>query len=219
MLPAPSSSALDLELEPHIILRALASDARALARLYASYERLVLHTARRTLCRLRLPDPPRELASEVWLRLLDHGCRVLRAFDPARGSFRGFMKMVVWQHALAIARGWRRRTLREAAHLRREVAEPQTPCVTSILHHRLLARRILATMPDLDEVDLVLIEEALLWRTPARALAARFGYSTEALYKRGERLRTRLRVTARALEGEPMHAEPHGSLPALQLAA
>jgi RNA polymerase sigma factor (sigma-70 family) len=190
------------ELEPSTILPALSGDVTALARLYASYHPLVLRTARHTLERLRLEDTPSELAAEVWLRLLDHGCRALRAFDPARGSFRGFMKMVAWQHALAVARRWRRRTLREAEHLPEEPTEPLTPCATESLHHRLLARRMLAGLPELTAIDLVLIEEVLLWRTPACELAPRLGCSANAVYKRSERLRTRLHAAARSIEAE-----------------
>ena len=200
MPPAPCPTPA---LEPSTIARALSGDVPALTRLYASYHPLILRTAQSTLVRLRLDDMPEELASEVWLRLIDRGCRVLRAFDPARGSFEGFMRMVAWQHALAVARRWQRRTRCQAAHLPEEPSDPLTPCATTSLHHRLFARRTLAAVPGLTAIDLLLIEEALLWQTPAHELAPRLGCSVNALHKRNERLRTRLRAAACSIEARP----------------
>lgn len=195
-----SSSLPELEL-PTIRL-ALAGDTAALTRLYASYHPLVLRTAERTLVRLRLADPSDELAAEVWLHLLEHGCRALRAFDPARGTFRGFMKMLAWQHALAVARRWKRHAFLEGAS---PSPEPLAPCATMALHHRMLLDRVLAAVPRVSPLDLTLLEEVLLWQTPVRELAPRLGCSTNALYKRNERLRSRLRAAGRALESR-LHA-------------
>lgn len=187
MAPAPAS-------ELPLVLRALAGDVPSLACLYARHHPLVLRVAQRILVRLRLEEVPHELAAEVWLRLLDHGCRALRAFDPARGSFHGFMKMVAWQHALAVARRWQRRRLREEALRREAIAEPPAPCVMVTLHHRSILRRTLAAVPELTATELVLLEDALVGPTPARELAPRLGCSTATLYEHRRRLRARLRA-------------------------
>ena len=122
---------------------------------------------------------------------------------PARSALVG---VPLWQHALAVARRWQRRTRCQAAHLPEEPSDPLTPCATTSLHHRLFARRTLAAVPRLTTIDLLLIEEALLWQTPAHELAPRLGCSVNALHKRNERLRTRLRAAAQSIESPPSRA-------------
>lgn len=194
------------ELAPSDIPRALAGDARALARLYASHHPRVLCIARRTLERLRLAEAPADLAAEVWLRMLDHACRLLRAFDPTRGSFRRFVSMVAWQQALAVARRWQRRARQEWPLPWVERPDPSASCPTTVLHHRLLVRRMLAATPALGSLDLVLLEEVLLWQTSIRELAPRLGSTVDALYNRNQRLRKRLCAVASQLEGQPERA-------------
>jgi RNA polymerase sigma factor (sigma-70 family) len=201
MTPSPAP-----ELDLPTIRLALSGDTPALAKLYARYHPLVLRMARRMLERLRLRDAPCELAAEVWLRLLDHGCRALQPFDPTRGSFRGFLTMVAWQHAFTVTRHWQRRALREAQGLRLELLEPLTPCTTTALHHRLLLDRMVATLPRLGPLDLTLLEEALLGQTPMHELAPRLGRSIHTLRKRKQRLRRRLCAAARQIEREPLLA-------------
>ena len=201
MTPSPAP-----ELDLPAILRALAGDVPALARLYAAYHPLVLRTAQRVLERSRLPDTPCELAAEVWVRLLDRGCRALRPFDPVRGSFRGFLAMVASQHAFTVTRHWQRRALREQQSLQWEPLEPLAPCTTRALHHRLLLDRMVATLPRLGPLDLTLLEEALLGRTPMHELAPRLGRSIHTLRKRKQRLRRRLCAAARRIESEPLLA-------------
>lgn len=206
----PPSPAPELDLPT--IRRALSGDAPALARLYLGYQPLVVRTARRTLERLGLSEAPSELAAEVWLRLLDHGCRALCAFDPARGSFRGFLKMVAWQHALAVARVWQRYAFHEESSPAAEPLEPLTPCTITALHHRMLLERALAAVPRISPLDLTLLEEVLLWQTPMQELAPRLGRTARTLYKRKERLRMRLCAAAQQLESEPLLSAACASL-------
>jgi RNA polymerase sigma factor (sigma-70 family) len=201
MTPSPAPVP---ELALPVVLRALAGDTPALTRLYATYHPLVLRSAQRTLERLHLSDPPCELASEVWVRLLERECRALRCYDPARGSFRGFMKMVAGQQAYQVARRWQRRAFHEDPRPWGEPTEPLTPCTTTALHHRLLLHRLLAALPRLCSIDLALLEEALFWQTPVPELAPRLGRSVHTLHKRKERLRERLRLAARQLEPVPV---------------
>jgi RNA polymerase sigma factor (sigma-70 family) len=206
-MPSCPAPALDLS----ILQRALAGEAAALARVYAGYQPQVLHVAQRILQRMRVPEAPADLAAEVWLRLLDHDGRVLRAFDPARGSFHGYLKMVAWQHALAIARRWARRAWHEAARPGEDERDPVAPCAIATVHHRLLLRRILGATPGLTALDRILLE-GLLDRTPMPELAPRLGLRPAALHKRSHRLRARLRATALRLEAspEPRTAAAHG---------
>lgn len=200
---APSSAPTP-ELALPVVLRALAGETPALAQLYATYHPLVLRAAQSTLGRLRLSEAPSELASEVWVRLLDRRCRVLRHFDPARGSFRGFLRMVAWQQAYDVALRWQRRALHEDPRPWSESLEPLTPCMTTTLHHRLLLHRILAALPQLCSIDLALLEDALLWQIPLPRLAPRLGCKANTLHRRKARLRERLRAAARELDAEPV---------------
>jgi len=195
-------SALDL---PTIHL-ALAGDPGALARLCAVHQPLVLRIAHRVLVRLRLREPPAELAAEVWLRLLDHGCRALRPFDAARGSFHRFLKMVAWQHAFVVARRWARREEHELPRPPDDLSDPRAPCATAVLVLRMYLRETIAAVPRLTAVDLALLEEHLMGQTPVPELAPRLGCGVNQLHKRSQRLRARLRSTAARLEAEPVHA-------------
>lgn len=201
------------ELDRPTVLHALAGHDPALARLYAAYHPLVLRVAQRAIDRLHLPDAPCELASEVWVRLLDRERRVLRAFDPARGSFRGFMRMVAWQHAYEVARRWQRRALHEAPFSCAAPDEPLAPCATSALHRRWFLHRVVDALPRLEPLDLTLLEDALRWQTPAHELAPRLGCTTHALHKRRERLHRRLRNAAWQLEAPPSSTAPPDAEP------
>jgi hypothetical protein len=202
MTPSPAPVP---ELALPVILRALAGDTPALAHLYTAYQPLVLRAAQRTLERLRLSEAPCELASEIWVRLLDRRCRALHRYDPARGSFRSFFRMVAWQKACYVARRWQRRALHEDPRPWGEPLDSLTPCATTVLHHRLLLHRMLAAVPGLCSLDLALVEEALLWQTPVARLAPRLGCNANTLQTRKRRLCERLRAAARELDAEPIH--------------
>lgn len=198
MLPAPAS-----ELDLPTLSLALGGDGPALARLYRRHHPLVLRMARRTLERFGLAEAPAELAAEVWLRLIDRGCRALRPFDPTRGSFSAFLRMVACQQGWVIARAWQRRATREAASA---AAAPRSTCAVTVLHQRIFLERVLAAVPRISPLELTLLEESLVRRTPMPELALRLGYDVDVLRRRSERLRRRLRATARALAPEPVLA-------------
>lgn len=204
-LPAPAP-ALD---EP-TLLRAVSGDPSAFGQLYAAYHPLVLAVARRTLGCLGLHEAAPDLAAEVWLRLLDQRCRVLRVFDPTRGSFHGFMRMVVWQHARVIALRWWRQRQHESPHALGDSLEPRAPCAATALHHRQLLHRMLAEVePRLSTLDRTLLVELCVQQTQVSELAPRLGCSPSSLYKRHQRLRARFVDAARRLDrAAPRHAAP-----------
>lgn len=179
--------------------QALAGDPDAFARLYARYQPLVLQLARGVLVRRGGGESALELTAEVWLRLLERG--LLRGFDPARGSFRRFFKMVAWQQALAIAGRWARRRRYERS-TPEEPAEPEPPSWAGVetLHHRMVLRR-LVERARLSAAECTLLEECLLWQTPARELAGRLGCSVAAVHSHHYRLRVKLARAARKMDG------------------
>lgn len=199
--PVSPASALD----PTTLHRALAGEAPALRRLYASCQPLVLRSARRILGHFQLGEPPADLAAEIWLRLLARDCRLLRTFDPARGSFRRFFTMVAFHQGLAIAHRWARRMQHEVPSASIDLLASNR-CEATAVHHRLLLRRMLAAAAPLTAVDLVLLEEGLLWQTPVPELASRLGQRAGTLRARSHRLRARLRVAAQQLEDETLRA-------------
>jgi DNA-directed RNA polymerase specialized sigma24 family protein len=192
-------------LDPTTIHRALAGEAAAFGRFHASCQPLVLRAARRILGHFALRDSPADLAAEIWLRLLARDCRVLRTYDPARGSFRRFFTMVAFHQGLGIAHRWARRMQHEVPSGSVDFLASNR-CEATAVHHRLLLGRILAATTPLTAVDLVLLEEGLLWQTPTRELAPRLGQRVGTLRTRSHRLRARLRVAAQRLEEETLRA-------------
>lgn len=192
------------ELDLPTTLRALAGDTGALARLYTCHQAQVLRVAQRVVERLRTHEGAAELAQEVWFRLLAHGCRKLRCFDPARASFERFLRMVAWQQALDIAHGWVRRQRREPlGPWQEQPIEPSCPPEAEGLDDRQLLSCIIRDVsPRLAALDRTLLDEVYVRQTPVSELALRLGCSAVALYQRSQRLRARLCDAARRLDAE-----------------
>ncbi len=191
------------ELDPSELDRAFAGDPAALTRLYLRYQPIVLHAAKSVLCRWRATDAAPELAAEVWLRLLERG--LFRAFDPERGGFDGFMRMVAWQQALRIAAGWFRRREREPIMARAEL--PEVSCASEVDRfdqRQFLSRMLLTVSPPLDDFDRVLLQELYVNQRSACQLASRLGRSPSSVHKRNQRLRARLVRAANQIDREPL---------------
>jgi DNA-directed RNA polymerase specialized sigma24 family protein len=140
----------------------------------------------------------------VWFRLLDHGCRKLRCFDPTRASFERFLQMVAWQQAMVVALGWVRRQQREPLGPWEEQDEEPScpPQADGLDDRRLLVRIIDRVSPRLAALDRTLIEEVYIRQARVSELALRLSCSTAALHKRNQRLRARLRAAARWIDAE-----------------
>jgi RNA polymerase sigma factor (sigma-70 family) len=192
------------ELDLPTTLRALEGDAAALSRLYVCHRAQVLRVAQRTIERISPHEEAAELAQEVWFRLLDHGCRRLRSFDPARGPFARFLQMVAWQQALTIVLGWVRRQQREPlGPWQEQPLEPSCPPEADGLDHRqILCSIIRDVSPRLGALDRTVLEEVYVKQTLLRELAPRLGCSKVALRGRSRRLRAWLCDAARRLDAE-----------------
>ncbi|MCX4247388.1 RNA polymerase sigma factor [Paraliomyxa miuraensis] len=187
--------------DPLTTTHALAGDPRALHRLCAHYHPQVVGLSRRVAARHGLAEGEHELAQEVWSRLLARGRVRLRDYDPARGSFRSFLRLLAWQQAHAVAKRWarRRRCEQELARLA-PVARPSAPPPSGAIESRQLLRLALDAAAPLDELDHRLLGEVLVVQRSVHELAPRLARSPSALYKRMHRLRARLVTEARRLE-------------------
>ncbi|MEM7153892.1 MAG: sigma factor [Myxococcota bacterium] len=198
----PSNSDLDST----TVQNALSGDSAALSRLCHHYQPQVLRIARQVAGRACSHDDAGELAQEVWCWLLDDTCRRLRTFDPERGSFGPFLRMVAWQQAWRIMSMWagRQRRSREIAQ-QRGLPEPVSHGGTSSFEHRQLVYRIVdLAAPRLDQFDHILLRDMALGEAPVCELAPRLGSSAAALYKRRQRLRGKLAAAARRLVADDM---------------
>lgn len=83
-------------LDPERIRRAIFEhDPTAFAELYRAYDPHVRGAVAAWLRKVpRLLPYAEEIQSDVWVRLLAHERRLLRRYDPTRGSFRGFIRLV-----------------------------------------------------------------------------------------------------------------------------
>lgn len=82
--------------DPERIRRAIFEhDPVAFAELYRAYDPHVRGAVAAWLRKVpRLLPYAEEIQSDVWVRLLAHERRLLRRYDPTRGSFRGFIRLV-----------------------------------------------------------------------------------------------------------------------------
>ena len=86
----------------------LAGDPAAWRRLVATHETLLLaHIAQHVPIDREAGDTAEDVLQKVWFALLEHDCRRLRDYDPARGSLATYLKAVASQQA-ALSRRKRR---------------------------------------------------------------------------------------------------------------
>ncbi|MCH9683499.1 MAG: RNA polymerase sigma factor [Deltaproteobacteria bacterium] len=197
MTGSPPSSP---ELDTTIIMNALAGDASALSQLCVYYQPQVLRVSMRAAARAGFAEDGHEVAQEVWCRLLDRACRRLQYFSPCRGSFGPFLRLITWQQALSIVSSRARRGHRDRALESEALVEQSAPCHATVVEARCLARRIVEVASlQLDDVDRRLLVEIYLGDASVQELAPRMGSSTAALYKRSQRLRSKLARAARRL--------------------
>ena len=201
MTPPPTS-----DLDSTTVQNALAGSPAALSRLCNHYHSHVVRIARQVAARANAHDDASELAQEVWCWLLDDDCRRLRCYDADRGPFGPFLRMVAWQQAWRIMCSWagRQRRSREIAQ-QRGLPEPISHACATALEHRQLVHRIVAIAgPRLDHFDLILLRDMAQGEAPVCELAPRLGSSAAALYKRRQRLRSKLAAAARRLAADDM---------------
>lgn len=193
------------------IHQALEGDPEALARLCAHYHPEIVGLSRRIVARHGLAEGEHELAQEVWCRLLARGAIRLRRYDPARGSFRSFLRVLAWRQALAIARLWARRQRCDHELAALATLTPRSsPSPARAIEGRQLLRHMLDAAAPLDELDHRLLGEVLVEQRSVCEIAPLLDRSLSALHKRYQRLRTRLVTEARLLDAAALSPRPRG---------
>ncbi|MCA9655591.1 MAG: sigma-70 family RNA polymerase sigma factor [Myxococcales bacterium] len=203
--PRGAPLALDEEIDD-----ALAGCAAPLQRLCAYFQPQVLEIAVRAVARGRIDVDPRDVAQEIWCRLLHDGRRRLRYFCPGRGAFGPFLRSLARQQAVAILREARRRAA-VPAHVHDD--HPRASLAT--VDDRLLIQRALDSVrPPPGRVEQALLLEVVVGTATVRQLARRLGLSDAALYKRQQRLQERLVDAGRRLSPPcaPIRGRPLGPI-------
>jgi RNA polymerase sigma factor (sigma-70 family) len=209
-------STVGRELDPEVVRQALHDDGpearRAFERLYWHYEPQVRYS---TISAARMADHRHdvdELCQEVWCRLVGRNRRLLRYYDPNRGSFGGFIRRLSFQQAINAIRSDQRGSIAGKQALDADEVEDErtSAIVAHLIQSELydhLMRRAAAT---LDDIDRVLLREILLGQRPAVDVAAELGLTAARVYQRNTRLKLKLKRWSAELWGEPLPASPDG---------
>lgn len=166
----------------------------AFEKLYAHYSGRVRYAVARAAHRRRHSRDVDELNQEVWFRLLDHGCVLLRRHDPRRGRFGPFISTVAYQQALKAIERYERQLPGRGAKANSEtlVDDESLRFVDQIIDEELFGKLLSRIDVDLTERERVLVRQLHIEQRSSRAVAQHLGISENALYKRNERLRKRL---------------------------
>lgn len=176
-------------------------DERALEHFYAVFQPQIVRIARTQCRRVELPNETAELVQEIWCRFLENDCARLRAYEPDRGPFAPFIRMVAWQQARMILKLWITRRRHVLPTFRGEVPEPPVAaanCATAI-ERRQLVRCVVREVRCLKDYDHALLRDIAVGPTPAQEIATACGLSVHAINKRRRRLRDKLAAAANSL--------------------
>ncbi len=192
------------ELDIETITHALRGDPDALARLCVHHQPQVLRMATRAATRMGIADDAREVAQEVWCRLLEDGCRRLQYFCRSRGGFGPFIRLVAWQQSLTVAVVRARRAQHQRPLERGDlITDTRAPNHAAMVEQRYLVRSILDLASNrLDDMDWILLREVYMGEGSIQELAPRLGTTRAALYKRNQRLRGKLLAAVRRLQAD-----------------
>jgi RNA polymerase sigma factor (sigma-70 family) len=137
---------------------------------------------------------PEDLLQEVWLRAYEN----LREYDESRASFRswifGIAKNVAYE-------SWRRGPTGSSADAQGSVSSSSAmdawPAMSTSIRTRVMRNetvlRILQQLESFDPVDRMLVVHCGMEDVPSTVVATRLGMGKEAVAKRWQRLRERLR--------------------------
>lgn len=135
---------------------------------------------------------PDDLLQEVWIRALQHGAE----FDPAKGSFRGWIFGIAKHVFLEALR--RRPVRRDATQASAAMALDAWPDVATSIRSRLArdesVQRLVDHVATIDDLDRKVLLHCGLEDMPCTLAAVRLGIGVEAVTKRWQRLRARLRT-------------------------
>lgn len=188
--------------------------APGLEELYrAEAERLVAWARLRIRPEHRGLVSPEDVAQEVWCRALEK----FATFDPAAGPFRAWVLTVAKFVLAEITRSafYQQRLKHEDGRssmirVREQVPEMVTTITTRAARNE-ATERLFVWVDQLDEVDRQVFTFHFMEGLPQKDVGARLGMQANAIAKRWERLRARLRAVAPAwleVDEEPDPSPP-----------
>ncbi len=178
----------------------------AFERLYWCYEPAVRYSAARAAHLMGYAHELAEVRQQIWVRLLESDRQLLRYYDPERGPFGRFIRLLSFQQALhAIRRDQRHMVAREAERVAAdEVEDPgSSEFVAQMIQSEIYERVLEQAAASLSELDLALLREVHFEQRPLSEFAADHGMTLNQLYHRNMRLKQKLRRWCEALLQEP----------------
>jgi DNA-directed RNA polymerase specialized sigma24 family protein len=188
-----------VELAPITIQRALEGDRAAFARLYRHYRSIVRGAvAARVRAWPTMTSHMDDILGDVWVQMLADDRKALRCYDPRRGAFAYFIKLLAASRASSVIR-------RRASRKRQPV--PVETGTEDQIEHVLLQRNFLETLwasaqPLIKDVDEELFVRVMVMGRETKEVALELGLGQDAAYQRITRLRDKLVCLAGKLRAD-----------------
>ncbi len=182
------------ELEPATIQRALDGDRSAFETLYRHYRGVVRGAvAARLRMWPRLPVALEDVLSEVWIQMLANDRKLLRYYDPKRGPFGYFLRVVAATRTSSVLR-------RHSSRDQLPPPEEQDEQLERVMMQRDFIEALWSRVqPLIKDVDRELFVRVIVMGAETKEVAPALGLTQNAAYQRIARLRTRLGQAATQL--------------------
>lgn len=180
-------------------------DPAAFRELYNTYGPDLRYGVRRFIRKVpRLKPHQEDIMSRAWERLLGRERKLLRSFDPGKGTFTYFIRLVgantAWQEA---DRRGQPSLCSADVDVERMTSDSNGGDIERLIADRELLSQVDARLrKDLSERDLMLLEQVFILRRSAKEVAELLDMSVEAVWAATTRLRKKLEPVGKDLECE-----------------
>lgn len=188
--PPKSEEKLPLD---RILVAIRTNDAAAFRELYDAYAgelRLGIRCFIRKVPRLRSHEE--DILGRAWVRLLSRDRKWLRAFDPERGSFTYFMRMVGLNTAWEVAALKGHASWWSSGEAESPSAIDDTDVEQVIGHRGMLEELSRRFDRELSDRDRAILEQVIVLGLPAKEVAEALEMTTSAVWTATNRLRKKL---------------------------
>ncbi|MEM7151492.1 MAG: sigma-70 family RNA polymerase sigma factor [Myxococcota bacterium] len=188
-----------VELPPKTIERALDGDRAAFEEVYTHYSGIVRGAVASRIRRWpSLSSQMEDILSDIWVQLLADDRKVLRYYDPDRGPFGYFIRLVAATKVSTVLRRQARRSGAAATIVDLPVEYDEE--IERVLMQRDFIEALWAeAQTTLKDVDQQLLTQVLVLGRETKEVAAELGLKRDAAYQRINRLRRRLTQIAERL--------------------
>lgn len=188
-----------------ILLAIEGNDGAAFQELYDAYGSDLRYGVRRFIRKVpRLTPHEDDIMSRAWERLLACRRKLLRSFDPKKGTFTYFMRMVGANTAWQVADLKGHSSLWSVgADVELMTGDSSGGDIERIIANRELLDRVDARLRrELSERELVILEQVIVFKQPAREVAESLDVSVEVVWTATTRLRKKLEHLSDELDRE-----------------